>query len=97
MDTVEEILLFVLTKLKYYSKVQYTIILRFYIYLIYISYLSFVIGNNVKYCVFGDGIFHPLVAADSCIRLYHREAEGIPMTALQIAREQSNEKSQGVD
>ena len=59
--------------------------MRFYIYLIYISYLSFVKGNNAKYFVFGVGIFHPLAAADSCIRSYHREPEGIPLTALLIA------------
>jgi hypothetical protein len=31
--------------------------------------------NQIKYCIFGDGIFHPLVTPENCIRSYHREGD----------------------
>jgi len=40
-------------------------------------------NEPTKYCVFGDGIFHPLTVFESAIRSYNRPAENAPLTAYQ--------------
>jgi hypothetical protein len=41
-------------------------------------------GQDIKYCVFGDGIFRVLATPESTIRSYHRAEIGAPLTDIQI-------------
>ena len=39
--------------------------------------------HDIRYCIFGDGIFHALAAEETTIRSYHRALIGAPLTPYQ--------------
>ncbi len=52
--------------------------------ILFYSFLTFLEGQQVKYSVFGDGMFQVIAEINNCIRSYHRPTAEAPLNDLQL-------------